>query len=76
MSTARQKAEVAVRGWTDQALKAMPQHVPSSTPADEASGRWVSVEWLAWMFSYVYCEGALGSAHPELDLMEMLRNPE
>jgi hypothetical protein len=76
MSPARQKAEIAIRGWTDHALKSMSQHVPSQTPADEASSITVSVEWLAWMLSYVYCEGALGSSHPELDLLNMLRSTE
>lgn len=74
--TAREKAETAIRGWHDMAMKSMSQHVPSILPADAASSTTVSVEWLAWMLSFAYCEGTLSGAAPGIDLMDLMKDSE
>lgn len=77
-----ESADTTIQRWYAQALKNMPQHVPPIDPtpealsASETAAATVNVEWLAWMLSFAYCEGALSSAHPEIDLMNLMRGNE
>jgi hypothetical protein len=74
-----EKWDTAVQGWYTQALQKMSHLVPPTEPREQhiaattAAATTVSIEWLAFMLSFAYTEGALGSQIPVEDLIDQLR---